>query len=347
MRRVRAWLPVLSAPAARLSTSPKLQCHMEPEDSRYRHVLSSAHCWPNLLEGKPIILFECKSHNADLDRQHPTQLYRYFSVLAARFAVLTNGINYRFFTDLEEPNKLDSKSFFEFNMLDIHEASVEELKKFTKAAFNLDQNLNAAMELKYTKEIKRIMAEQFASPSDELVRLFASQIYTGRMTTQVRQQFSDLTKRALHQFVSERISDRLKSALAEESVSGGGAPPRKQPEAPVAASRSGAGTPADRDDRVVTTGEELEAFYIVKAMLREKVDARRIYSRDTISYFGVLLDDTNRKPICRFRFAGAKKYLCLINQQKDEERVPLEDLDDLYQYAGRLEETIGFYEAPK
>ena len=143
-----------------------------------------------LLDGKPIILFECKSHNADLDRQHPTQLYRYFSVLAARFAVLTNGINYKFFTDLEEPNKLDSKSFFEFNMLDIHDAGVEELKKFTKAAFNLDQNLNAAMELKYTKEIKRIMAEQFASPSEELVRLFASQIYTGKLTAQVRRNLS-------------------------------------------------------------------------------------------------------------------------------------------------------------
>jgi predicted type IV restriction endonuclease len=97
-----------------------------------------------LLDRMPIILFECKSHNADLDRQHPTQLYRYFSVLEARFAVLTNGITYRFFTDLEEKNKLDSKSFFEFNMLDIHEAAVEELKKFTKSAFDLDQNVNAA-----------------------------------------------------------------------------------------------------------------------------------------------------------------------------------------------------------
>ena len=233
-------------------------------------------------------------------------------------------------------------------MLDIHDGSVDELKKFSKAAFDIDQNLNAAMELKYTKEIKRIMAEQFASPSEELVRLFASQIYTGKLTAQVRQQFSDLTKRALHQFVSERISDRLKSALAEESVSGGGSTPKRASETSTPpATRSGAGAPADRDDRVVTTGEELEAFYIVKAMLREKIDARRIYPRDTMSYFGVLLDDTNRKPICRFRFNGAKKYLCLINQQKDEERVPLEDLDDLYQYAGRLEETIGFYESPK
>jgi len=102
-----------------------------------------------------------------------------------------------------------------------------------------------------------------------------------------------------------------------------------------------------RDDRIVTTQEELEALYIVKSILRETVDAKRIVARDTIGHCGVLLDDSNRKPICRFRFNGTHRYLGLINEQKKEERVPLEDLNEVYQYADRLKTTIGYYEKPK
>lgn len=296
-----------------------------------------------LQNGKPIILVECKAHNADLDRQHPTQLYRYFSVLEARFAVLTNGINYRFFTDLEEPNKLDSKSFFEFNMFDISESSVEELKRFTKSSFDLDQNLGAAMELKYTKEIKRILAEQLSSPSDEFVRFFASQVYNGRMTTVVRQQFTDTTKRALHQFISERISDRLKSALADENESAGSSARRRSERRATSSSTGETNGAESRDDRVVTTEEEREAFYIVKSILREVVDVKRVFARDTVGHFGVLLDDNNRRPICRFRFGGKQKYLGLMNEQREEERVALDDLNDIYQFADRLRATAGLY----
>jgi len=294
------------------------------------------------LDGKPIILFECKGYNANLDKQQPTQLYRYFSVLESRFAVLTNGMVYRFFTDLEEPNKLDLKPFFEFSLLNINEAAVEELKRFTKASFNLEQNLNAAVELKYTKEIKRILMEQLAAPSEEFVRFFASQVYHGRMTTAIRQQFADITKRALHQFISERISDRLKSALADESAVS--TPARAQPAAEPAAEPI---LVADEDKRVTTSEEELEGFYIVKSILREVIDVRRVHARDTQGYFGVLLDDTNRKPICRLRFNLSQKYLGLFNEKKEEERIPLTDLNDIYQHADRLKATVGFYESSK
>ncbi|RYZ96434.1 MAG: restriction endonuclease, partial [Moraxellaceae bacterium] len=91
-----------------------------------------------LKDGKPIMLFECKKAGADLHINHASQLFRYFHVTAARFGVLTNGLVYRFFTDLEQPNKMDEKPFFEFNILDFKERDVDELKKFAKAAFDLD-----------------------------------------------------------------------------------------------------------------------------------------------------------------------------------------------------------------
>ncbi|MBF0566863.1 MAG: type I restriction enzyme HsdR N-terminal domain-containing protein [Nitrospirae bacterium] len=91
---------------------------------------------------KPIMLIECKQSDANLNlADHCTQLFRYFSVTEARFSILTNGIIYRFFTDLEKPNQMDTKPFLEFNLLDIQEPLVEELKKLTKQNFNLEWRL--------------------------------------------------------------------------------------------------------------------------------------------------------------------------------------------------------------
>jgi hypothetical protein len=70
---------------------------------------------------KVIMLFECKACDANLDESHASQLYRYFSVTESRIGVLTNGILYRFYTDLEEPNKMDSKPFMELNIIEIQE----------------------------------------------------------------------------------------------------------------------------------------------------------------------------------------------------------------------------------
>lgn len=291
-----------------------------------------------LQDGKPIILFECKSCKANLDQEKITQLYRYFSVTTARFGVLTNGIIYRFYTDLEEPNKMDNKPFLEFNMLDIKESLIDDLKRFTKSAFNLEEMLTAAVELKYTKEIKRILSEQLANPSEEFVKFFASQIYSGKVTQTVKQQFTDLIKRAMNQFINERINERLKSALAEE-----------QPATPALTQPSANDQEAtDTSNKVVTIQEEMEGYYIVKSILRQSMDVNRIIMRDTLSYCGILLDDTNRKPICRLYFnSPKKKYIGLFDVEKKEEKFVINELNDIFQYTEQLQATVRNYELSK
>ena len=115
-----------------------------------------------------IMLIECKKFGEDLSDVHTSQLYRYFSVAHARIAVLTDGVLYRFYTDLEESNIMDTKPFLEFDMLDIQPPLVNELKQFTKPVFDLDKTLTAASDLKYTKEIKQTMMEQLETPSGEV-----------------------------------------------------------------------------------------------------------------------------------------------------------------------------------
>lgn len=278
-------------------------------------------------DGKPIMLFECKMAGTDLDDDNKrSQLFRYFSVTDVRFAVLTNGVEYRFFTDLEAPNRMDNKPFLVFNMLDIKEPLIDELKKFSKGAFDVDQILSTASQLKYTNEIKRLLVKQLAEPDEDFMRLFTSQVYHGRITPAVREQFQIIVKQAFRQFINDQITDRLTSALKDEEP----AAEKSVEEEPV--------------EKIVTTEEEHEAFLIVRAILREVVDVRRVVMRDTQSYCGILLDDNNRKPVCRLHLGGSRKYIGVFDAQKQEERILIETLDDIYKHAERIKTVISFYE---
>jgi predicted type IV restriction endonuclease len=249
-----------------------------------------------LKDQKPIMLFECKKSGADLHINHASQLFRYFHVTEARFGVLTNGLVYRFFTDLEKPNKMDEKPFFEFNILDFKDRDVEELKKFAKTAFDLDTILNTANDLKYIRSIQTRLSEWMTTPSEEFVRLLSSDLLgTKRFTPTVIEQFTLITKRAFEQLVGERINDRLKGAMTVESIS---TEAEKIHSAPAEISIL---------SQTEISPEEIEGLHAVRAILREQVNPKRIVMRDAQSYCAILLDDNNRKAICRLRFNNASK----------------------------------------
>ncbi|MBU2547808.1 MAG: type I restriction enzyme HsdR N-terminal domain-containing protein [Proteobacteria bacterium] len=281
-------------------------------------------------DNKVIVLIECKWCGANLEKEHASQLYRYFSVSEARFGILTNGIIYYFYSDIDEPNKMDPKPFFIFNLLDFDDKHIFELKKFTKSSFELDNILATASELKYTGAIKRIIIDEMSSCTDDFVRFFASRVYSGRLTQIVLEQFRNIVKEAFNQFIRERVNDRLKSALDADH--------EEQAEIVEEIERS-----EIVDKGIITTEEELEGYYIVKAIVREIVDVSRIMMRDTKSYCGILLDDNNRKPICRLHFNYSQKHLGLFSS-KNEERVPINRVDEIYQYADRIKAVINEYE---
>ena len=288
-----------------------------------------------LMGAKPIILFECKKSGADLNINHASQLFRYFHVTEARFGVLTNGLTYRFFTDLEQPNKMDEKPFLEFNLLDFKEQDVEELKKFAKAAFDVDKILTTANELKYTRAIQNLLADWMTNPSEDFVRLVSADLLAGkRFTPAVREQFSQITKRAFKQLIGDRINDRLRVAMTPETVA--------QPEAAAAADTPEAKSPGS-DATVQTSPEEVEAFHIIRAILRGVVAPKRVFMRDAQSYCAIILDDNNRKPICRLRFNNTAKLALGLMNDKDEEKVALADLDDIYNHADKIKATVTGY----
>lgn len=298
-------------------------------------------------DGKPIILIECKNFDADLDKEHVSQLFRYFSVSEAKIGILTNGIVYRFFTDIDAPNKMDDKAFLEINLLDIKEPLINELKRFKKESFNIDDLANVACELKYTKEIKQILTNEINSPSEEFVRYFTKKVTNSPFTQSVRERFTILTKNALNQFINDRINDRLKLAMSEDSLSPNSTEQVQAPNLDEGKESPASDTLINNLETIVTTGEELEGYYIIKAILRETLDLNRIAIRDKKSYCGVLLDDNNRKPICRMYFNTKQKYLGLFTEDKDEEKVPIDDLNCIYIYADKLKNTVNSYDNGK
>jgi len=292
-------------------------------------------------DGKPILLFEVKCTGTDLNNVHASQLYRYFSVTEARFGILTDGVIYRFYSDLDAPNKMDEKPFFVFDLTDYNESQVAELKKFTKSSFDVGDILSAASELKYKREIVNLITAEFNDPSEAFVRHFAGQVYSRRFTQTVLAEFKGITQEALRMFVNRKVEDRLKSALAKETVI---SPEQKTAASPESAAGVSPESVEIAKEKAVTTQDEIDGFYVVKSILREIVDPHRIMMRDLKSYCSILLDDTNRKPVCRLRFNAAQKYIGLFDQDKNEEVVPIDNVDDIFKYADRLKATIVLYE---
>lgn len=277
------------------------------------------------VNGKISILIECKMINSRLDAQYESQLHRYFHTTEARIAILTDGIIYKFYTDLDEPNKMDNKPFLEFALLQIDEIIISELKKFSKTAFDIDELLSSASELKYTKEIKRIINEQMINPADEFVKFVLSNVYTGRITAQVKDQFTPVITKAFQHVINDKLNDRLKSALSIAEP-----PTQSVPELTAPSQQT------TEDDKIITTQEELEGFYAIKSILNGIVDLSRVIYRDTQSYFGILLDDNNRKPISRLYFNGAKKHLSVFNAEKKEEKIQISSVDAIFEHREKI-----------
>lgn len=278
------------------------------------------------IDGQIRILIECKPITTNLDKIHLAQLYRYFSVTSAKFAILTNGRIFHFHTDLEAPNKLDDRPFFTFELSDIHSQFLSELKKFSKSDFNIDTILQSAHRLKYTSAIKKEILSQIDSPTEDFVRILISNLQTGRFTAAIREQFTPMVKSAFREIIRDSVQSRLSTALAETEIL----------DAPLS-------SPAvEEGEDVVTTEEEKEGFMIVRAIVREVIKPNRIIMRDQKSYCGILADNNNRKPIARLHFNRSIKYLGLFDGEK-EEKVKIDSLDQIYEYTDRLRATARLY----
>ncbi|MFZ2996753.1 type I restriction endonuclease [Sphingobium sp.] len=276
--------------------------------------------------GKVTILIECKPSTAELNINHAAQLFRYFSVTDARLAVLTNGVKYQFYSDVEKPNKMDDKPFFTFSMDAIKATDIKTLEKFGKSGFDIDKIVQEAGNLKIQSLLRKEIEKEFAEPSEDFVRMMAARVHDGRLTPAVKENFGRMLGATIGQIIRDLVTDRLSNALNAS--------------APAPLDDIGDNTLEPVEDGVVTTQEEVSGFHIVQAIASKLVDPKRIIIRDAKSYCAILLDDNNRKTVARMHFNGiTTKYFGTFSG-KDEQRNLISDLTHIYQFAPQIEARL-------
>lgn len=272
-----------------------------------------------LIDGNPEILIECKWCGESLSK-HGSQLFRYFGASPAKFGILTNGLVYQFFTDLDETNKMDLTPFLEIHLDNLKDAQINELKKFSKEVFDKDSIFSTASELKYSSLIKGHLAKDLDDPSDEFVRYILSNIYDGQKNQKVIDKFKPIVKKSFTGFINDIVNQKISSALT-----------------PEADEQTSADLVLDEPkSKIVTTEEEMEAFYIIRGILAGTIPIENIVHRDTESYFGILYQDNNRKPICRINLDTKNKQLLIPDEHKNFERIYIDSLNDIYSYKNKL-----------
>lgn len=277
-------------------------------------------------DNNPIILIECKHWRENLDI-HNTQLLRYFNVTKAKFAILTNGISYRFYTDLDNLNIMDEKPFLDLNLTDLKEAQLEEVKKFHKSYFDIENIVNTASFLKYSNEVKNILNQELKQPSETFVKFFINKAYQGRATEKVLNQFTEIVKTSFQQFVSDIITERLKSVISQENET-----QKTELEKNI--------NIQVKESTIETTQEELEAFYIIKSIVRKTIDSNRIFYRDFQKCFTILIDDSLRNPLCKLYLSQKVKQISFLDETKKEIKYDINTVDDLFNYSEQLVNAV-------
>lgn len=299
-------------------------------------------------DGEQQLLIECKHWEENLD-VHGSQLRRYYNVSPAKFGLLTNGINYRFYTDLDANNVLDEKPFLEFDITTIKDAQIEELKKFHKSYYDKGNILNTASELKYMGELRAIIQKEFSNPSVDFVKVIINPIWDGFKTQKIIDQFTPLVKKTLSNYINDIINERLKGALNNEEKKDEGSTVEENAANPITNKIPTASKPENEseDEKIITTEDEIEAYRIVKAIARQVVSVNRIDYRDHQKFFNILLDNSAKKPICRLYVNGSEQIIGTFDIDKKETKHIIEALDDIYNYSETIIETIKNYEKGK
>ena len=306
-------------------------------------------------DAAPVLLIECKKVGDPLDSGRASQLARYFTNTPARIAILTDGIVYKFFSDLDAENAMDAMPFLEIDVTKVNQRDVQALGNFTKHSFNLDEARSVASNMKHTTGMKIYLSEMYDQPDEEFVRLLARKVFTGSLVQSRIEHFSGLAKLAFNGFVNDLISNTLQRA--SDMVNKDDVSQTQEEEEDGLDDDVGAAEEDGLDDDaasegprgIVTTVEEIQGYELVKTIVSDCVSPERVYIRDTRSYCGILLDNNERKPISRLRFTSSRKRIGLLGNERDsggrriETQYRIETVNEIADYAEQLREVVRGY----
>ena len=284
-----------------------------------------------IMDSNPVMLIEAKAVTENLTR-HDSQLFRYFSTTTSKFGVLTNGVEYKFFTDLDEPNKMDSTPFLTVDITKLRDVQIQEIAKFHKENFDIGKITSSASELKYLYAIKDFIATQSLSPSEEFVKYIVGEIYEGVKTKTTIEKFTPLVQKGFSQFINDSVNEKLSTALnssIDTKISSDSVPV----EAPAK---------KDVEAQIVTTPEELESYAMAKVVLKEVISPDRVFYRDNLSYFNILIDDNIRKWVVRVLTVNNQLRLVFNDSDTDATRTKVDIASpiSIIDHADKIKEVV-------
>lgn len=274
-------------------------------------------------DDKPIIFIEAKAVSEDL-LNHDAQLSRYFNAVSdVRLGILTNGIEYKFFTDLTADNMMDQNPFLVINILELKDSDIENLTKFRKEAFDKDFLVKYAEELVYTSVLDNSLKELFKDPSDEFIRFLIKDFSNTRITNNVIEKFRPIVKKA----ISDAVLDIVSKGLYQQEIATTKADAEKEQSDNKENDKEienieGGEENESKKKLVKTTTEELNSFEYVKTILNKSgKDINNLGYKDTTVYFSIHngnptkwflrinLDNSNKNITTRLSVEDAEK-LC-------------------------------------
>ena len=263
-------------------------------------------------DGVPIILIECKSCTAVLDKKDLNQLRTYYPIIKgaeSKFGILTNGIQYKFYTDISDKNILDEDPFFEFDLFNMTDPDIIALENFIKLA-DIDNARIIADRLKKQKDIRTIIENLFGSPSEKFVRFIAKEAHVSFVSDRVVKEYTKLTTDAINECISERIKEKLEPAW-------------------------------DTKSKNKTTKEELEAYYIIKTLLGDMAEPDQIITKDSENSLDIIYEDGgSQKVVCRLYLNDSAKYIGLFDENGNEIKNSIDSIEDLNQYSDQIVSII-------
>lgn len=288
-----------------------------------------------LRDGRPVILVECKPIGEQNLDKWTSQLFQYFAAVPeAKFAILTNGNEYRFYTDLEKEHIMDEHPFLRFVLTDITEAQTVALEKF-KNGFDPNGILSDAEQMKSRNQIADYLSKEFTNMDDAFASfILKTTTFSDRVLSQsALAENKPIVEKAFKQLVTDQANKLLKDAISNDGSKEDDAEEEEEPE---------------KKSKIVTTADEIEAFYIVRGMLAGTVKVEDVTYRDAETYFSVLFQNNNRKPICRL-WLGKHKQVGIYSGTSNESGAKnfdvftIDSLNDLYQYKDRLINAVKNY----
>jgi hypothetical protein len=255
-----------------------------------------------VLNKKDTILIEAKKQTSKLSDKEAGQLNGYFNnTKNSKLAILTNGIEYRFYSDVVEPNIIDNKPFFQFNLSNYSEKDIELLIRFDKRFIKIKEIIESAQEIVFAESFEDSLFKELNVPSKDLLKIIHRNML-------FKTKFNEETQGKMISLINSSLLKCLydKKVLDEASSNSLG---------------------------VITTELETQAYHTIRTLLiqNKKISNERISYKDFKSFFNISVDDSSKKVICKLVFNDKSMKITIENNE-----YILEHIDDLLKYKNEL-----------